>query len=422
MTESLWPQYATHDLATIDLSDLNNRFWDGVALHQPLSLADIVRRDFVGNYAATWREYERFHEGVTIADAPRLDSEARRWQSLRLLDRALANGWMTETDGLITLAAVPPGHTPLATEGGMDAIQRRADLGNLPGVDDRDIVRVLMSKNELRREPKPTDVRRLRASIEQFGQLAPILVWAGKAKDADGHNRDIRFVVDGQTRLDILTDLGLLAEVRHLGGSPLRAILMRIDCEVAQKGMDEVGRKRYLKDLDDIGWSPARIAERIEASKAAVSRVQTGIPRVRITAETPEYRDRVIELHTAGWPALDIGQEAGSTATVNRIIGAWRVEQGLAPALKLPTGKVLDSMAYARDIPRTGKQMAQAGQHNTGRAPGPWAAAGYIVPKGTVTIDGKNVGLWQTAPAYRALIPDSLVESVTARYESGEAS
>jgi ParB-like chromosome segregation protein Spo0J len=96
----------------------------------------------------------------------------------------------------------------------------------------------------------PEEERQLRASIEQFGVMGPLLVCE--------HGRDHYFIIDGQRRLRIAKELGYrkLACVINPPMSSGERELLRFQLEMSFKPLTQAERARERRRLRELGLTP----------------------------------------------------------------------------------------------------------------------------------------------------------------------
>lgn len=186
------------------------------------------------------------------------------------IKQGLERGWLKLFGNAIDAADPPPQHSPLGYLAVSGTIEQRAKAVVDAFSDDQSRARRLLQDAMLsRKKPTPEGRAALRDSLEQIGQITPILRWRQVAAPP--------IIVDGVTRLELCEELGLEPHFLDLPPSttPLEALSYRIALDVAgtSKGQHNRTRDQYTESLAKAGFTQESIAASIKDSRALVNKV-----------------------------------------------------------------------------------------------------------------------------------------------------
>ncbi len=186
------------------------------------------------------------------------------------IKQGLERGWLKLVGDAIDAANPPPQHSPLGCLAVAGTIEQRAKAVVDTFSDAQSQARRVLQDVVLsRKKPTPEGRAALRDSLENIGQVTPIL----RLRQVGAPP----IIVDGVTRLELCQELGLEPLFQDFPASmtPLEALSYRIAVEVAgtSKGQQNKSRDQYIESLAKAGFTQEGIADAIRASRALVSKV-----------------------------------------------------------------------------------------------------------------------------------------------------
>ena len=256
--------------ATVSPIPLGRHLWDLLAVHGPLPRHELFHKAAIP-IGEPWREYVRWNGLQGKKPTPRDLEVADRFYFDHAVAQSVRRGWLLEhSDGTLAAGECPPEHRALSTVGGVhddgqpnvEALSRR-----MIGDEDRKALDLLRHKmNPARRRRLKRRVDALRQSLLDVGQINDIVCWHPIGQPDP-------IFVDGQTRHELLTELGIEPRVRMLPRetSATHVLGMRIAAELANSTKDEAkeARDQYIAELADLGFTQQRIADILGMSRAA---------------------------------------------------------------------------------------------------------------------------------------------------------
>ena len=277
-------------------------------------------------------EYLRYHPEATERDAQR---HADSWMHRRMLEQAVARGWLIRDGEMLRLGTQPGQHQPLS---GLTPEPERRELllmartldRLMPNITEADARRLLMAKgksSKVRLRSSAMHRHDLEASLRTAGQVNPVLLWRGRPEDEP-------IVIDGQNRLDILAKLGIEPKVFWLdpATSPRLLLFWRLVAEfqTGAKKPTEKEMEKFVEGLAEQGLIYEAIGEIVGLSRNRVNEIQVaaGTYRKRTLADMePEVRAEIIGLAKKGWSQDDIAARTGwSQMSVSRLLAEARSE------------------------------------------------------------------------------------------------
>jgi predicted transcriptional regulator len=325
----------------MDASGAAKFAWDVVAVFGPLTRVQSAR--YMPSIAWNTREYRRWN-GREVST-----SAADGWAWTRAIDQAISKGWITESDGLLTVGEIPPDHRPVSRlemrdvsnwaardvakpDGMVPALGGRAGLGD-------DAVKFLRSAKwrEVRRKPDRAKRAALKASIERIGVLYPILVWSPPMSDEE-------IVIDGITRQEIVAEINagrpkdrritMLDPIHLSDRSAYEVVLARIEAELhgTSKDQSDDAFVKYLAKLEGIGLSHRQIGEYVGMTQAAVAMRLSRAKDVQRTApperDPRDHTEEFVRLRDQGYYQVDIARITGwSQPTVSNVLSEYDAQQ-----------------------------------------------------------------------------------------------
>lgn len=320
------PPPLSPESATVSPIPLGRHLWDLLAIHGPLPRHDLFFKTAIP-IGEPWREYVRWN-GIDPRKKPTPADlrEADQFYFDHAVDQSLSRGWLVEkSDGRLAAGECPPEHRALSTVGGVDdegepnvhALTKR-----MLGDEDRKALDLLREKsNPARRRPFKRKLDRLRESLQAVGQVNDIVCWHPLGQPDP-------IYVDGQTRAELLDELGIEPRVRMLPRemSATHVLGMRIAAELQNSTKDDAkaARDRYIADLAARGFTQQTIADMLGMSRENVKKILKMAKKSGRREATDEDLAEMRELREAGWTVRDVAEYTGwPKSTVDRLLRSF---------------------------------------------------------------------------------------------------